>query len=142
MIAIESNDIETRPGQADCKLDRFGEKVLTGQTNGRFVAIRTEPCYHTHSNVGNVGMMTKWFSFVYVGNVDLDHRHLNTTDGIPNSHRSMSEGAWVHDENGRVCTAQHGMDPIDDLTFVVRLKGFEVKTQFGADGLTLRDHVG
>lgn len=142
MIAIESNDRETRPGQANYRLDLFGEKVLTGQTNGRFVPIRTESCYHTHSNVGNVGMMTKWFPFVYVGDVDLDHRHLNTTDGIPNSHRGMGEGAWIHDQDRRVSTAQDGMDAIDNLTFVIGLKGFEVKTQFGADGFTLRDHVG
>src|SRR6266436_134240 len=96
-------------------------------------SILNRSCISIHSQttddclcfITQVAVIPEGLPLVYVGDVNLDERYINTEQCVPQRYTRVCESPWV--DNNSIDLSSRFVYVADDNAFVVRLDIFELK---------------
>ena len=74
--------------------------------------------------ITQVAVIPEGLPLVYVGDVNLDERYINTEQCVPQRYTRVCESPWVY--NNSIDLSSRFVYAVDDNAFVVRLDIFEL----------------
>src|SRR5215471_908635 len=107
-------------GPRDTSSALFRSRDRREPGDGQRVALDAKAADHSFRGFGNVGMVAKAFARVNVGDVHFDDGNLHGEDGIEDGNRRGGIAGRIED-NACGFLRVRLLDPIDDLTLMVRL---------------------
>jgi len=82
---------------------------------------------HANGDIREIGVLTKCFSCVYVGQMNLYERYLHTAQGITQCHTGMCEGRRI-DQNKANALVSCQVNTFDQFGFSIALYALETVT--------------
>lgn len=94
----------------------------------QIVAVRPKSTNHTDSLVGEIGMVAERFTSVHVRQMQLNKRHLSSTERIAKGDAGVRESAGI-DQNKGGAVGSGLVDAIDQFAFMIALQTIQRVSQ-------------